>query len=456
MKYTISTNPALDYEVVGKVKQSTPSEIKAKVLLARKATKGWKNTSIDKRILLIKPLIEIVEKKKEEFATLISKEMGSTLSQSRGDIEWDLGYIKSFFSLAKEALSDTTTLKMGEKNHRVIYEPLGVVAVIVPWNLPFDMFVWGVITNLLVGNTVIFKHAEECALFGKEIEILMSKLHLPEGVFTVVHGDGLVGSQLVNQEIDGIWFTGSTQIGKKLFELSGKKFIHSTLEMGGSNPAIIFEDTSIKEVLPKIYRKRFYNCGQTCDAIKRVIVHESKYSELIDELKKIICQKKIGNPLAFDTDLGPLVSKKQLLLLQDQVDDAIKKGAQCVIGGKQPSDLKGSFFEPTILTNISRNMKVWNEEVFGPVLPIITFKTEDEAIELANDTEYGLGAVIFSRDLERAERVAKQINAGAIEINMGNHWVAETPFGGYKNSGMGREHGVIGLRELCQMKVIAK
>jgi len=455
MVYLNSTNPGDDYKVNGRVEQSTPTEIHKKVQMAQKAKHIWKNTPLTKRIEYLIPLLEIVTKQKKDIALLISNEMGSPLSQCSGAIDWDLNYIKSFFELSKVALQDQITFSAENKQHRVVFEPKGVVAVIVPWNFPFDMFVWGVIPNLLVGNTVVFKHAEECILFGKKMEEIMTKLNLPEGVFSAVHGGGDVGAELVDKDIDSIWFTGSTQVGRKLFEMAGKKFIHSTLEMGGSNPAIIFEDVSIKEIVSKLYSKRFYNCGQVCDAIKRIIVHESKFDELVSEFKTIIENKKVGNPLEIGTDIGPLVSKKQLDLLQEQTNDAIKKGATVITGGKQPNGLKGAYYEPTLLTHVTKNMKVWSEEVFGPVIPIVTFKTESEAVTLANDTIYGLGAVIFSQDVERASRVARLIDAGSIEINLANHWVAETPFGGYKFSGMGREHGIIGFRELCQMKVIA-
>ena len=440
----------------GQVEQSTAAEIQKKVTLAHAAKSIWKSVSLEERIKYLSPLLHIVVQKKDELALLISKEMGSPLSQCKGAIDWDLEYIKSFFNLAKEALQDEIVFSSGNKTHRIVFEPKGVVAVIVPWNFPFDMFIWGVIPNLLVGNTVVFKHAEECALFGKKIEEIMAELHLPEGTFSAVHGDGEVGAELVRQNIDSIWFTGSTQVGKILFETAGKKFIHSTLEMGGSNPAIIFEDISIKEIVPKLYSKRFYNSGQVCDAIKRIIVHESRFDELVAEFKEVLEHKKVGNPLDGSTDIGPLVSQKQLYLLQEQLTDAKERGATIVTGGKQPKGLEGAYFEPTILTNVTRDMKVWNEEVFGPAIPIIPFKTESEAIAIANDTQYGLGAVIFSKDTARANRVARLIDAGTVEINLANHWVAETPFGGYKLSGMGREHGIIGLRELCQMKVIAQ
>ena len=235
----------------------------------------------------------------------------------------------------------------------------------------------------------------------------------------------------------------------------GDLAIKVILEMGGSSPAIAFEDVDMSSVVPEIYSKRFFNCGQSCDAIKRLIVHESIYNVVIAELEKEIKKKTVGDTDSEQTDIGSLVAKRQLNLLQEQVKDATQKGAKIIIGGKTLENFQGAFYEPTILTNIDRNMRVWKEEVFGPVLPIIKFKTEEEAIELANDTSYGLGSRIFSKDLERAKRVASKIDAGTVEINNASRWLHCNPFGGYKESGIGREHGTIGFRELCQIKVLS-
>jgi len=314
----------------------------------------------------------------------------------------------------------------------------------------------GVIPNLLAGNTVVFKISEECPLVGKLIEDTMLSHNLPEGVFSEVYGDGEVGLKLVQEDIDLIWFTGSTKVGQQLFKLAGEKFIKAILELGGSNPCIVFEDVDIEKIVDKIYAKRFKLCGQTCDALKRLIVHESIADKLIEALKQKIQSQKVGDPENPETDMGSLVAKRQLDLLKSQIKDAIDKGAKVVIGGNSPEGVNGAFYLPTLLTNITKNMKVWNEEVFGPALPVITFRTEEEAISLANDTIYGLGSIVFTKDSGRAERIASKINSGTVEINDTLHWLSCNPFGGYKKSGMGREHGVVGFRELCQIKVISR
>lgn len=455
MRKLISTNPAKNYRVIGSVDISSAKEIKNKVALANKAKEQWKELGVEKRIKLLLPLYEIVTNNLEKLAKLVTQEIGMPIKESRDNINWDLSYLKSFFE-SGSYLNDEITYKKGTAIHKIIFEPIGTAAVIVPWNFPLGNILWGVIPNLIVGNTVVVKHSEECPLFGKLFAEMMDKLSLPKGVFSEVYGAGDVGECLVKQNIDLVWFTGSSKIGKKLFEIAGNKFVKSILEMGGSNPAIVFDNINIDDIIPRLHFKRFLNDGQVCDAVKRLIVHEDIFKEVVDKFKKHLLTKKVGDPEDPKTDLGSLVAKRQLELLESQVKDATDKGAKVICGGKRPNGLKGAYYLPTILTNIKFDMRVWKEEVFGPVLPIVSFKTEEEAIKLANDTNYGLGAVIFSKDVKRAERVAKNIRAGNIDINSGNHWMPQTPFGGYKDSGMGREHGRIGFQELCQVKVIAK
>ena len=455
MTELISTNPAKNYEIMGKIEISSSKEISAKVKLANKAKLMWKETGIKGRIALLKPIYEDFNSRKEEMALLITREMGKPITESRGEVSGFLTEWNWFFENVGKALADEVTSEDINSKHKIVYEPLGVAAVITPWNYPFGMFVWGVIPNLLSGNTVVFKISEECPLVGKFIEQVMNSHHLPERVFSEVYGAGEVGQKLVKSKIDLIWFTGSTKAGKSLYKIAAKKFIRVVLEMGGSNPAIVFDDVNVPEVVDQVYSDRFSNNGQVCDALKRLIVHESVFESLVEQLKQRVKKVKIGNHEDSQTEMGSLVARRQLLALQEQVKDALDKGAKLITGGKV-SSLNGSFYEPTLLINITPDMRVWQEEVFGPVLPIVKFKTEKEALRLANDTPYGLGSRIFSKDLERARRVASQIEAGVVEINFASHWLSCNPFGGYKDSGMGRELGLMGFRELCQVKVISE
>jgi len=462
MKTLSSINPA-NYSVVGEVTVSSQQEIVEKVQKAHAVKKYWKMLGARKRAEMLRPLLSLFQQRVQEIATLTSQEMGKPIAQSLEDIESEDAYFLAFIEQGPEYLEDEITVNEESQQksafHRIVYEPTGVAACIAPWNYPFNNFIWAVIPNLVAGNPVIFKHSEECPLIGKLAEEMMQQLNLPEGVFAAVYGDATVGQTLIEQDIDLIWFTGSSQTGKKLFEIAGKKQVKSLLEMGGSDPAILFEDIKnihIDKVIERIYSRRFTNCGQVCCAVKRLIVHESIFQEVADKLAKYLENIKVGDPLDPTTQMGPLVAEHQLLLLESQIANSIALGAKVLSGGKRPDGLTGAYYLPTLLTNINRNMRVWKEETFGPVLPIISFATEEEAIELANDTIYGLSGVIYTADQERARRVAAQIDAGCIDINFASHWRPCNPFGGYKASGVGREHGRPGFQELCQIKVIAE
>jgi aldehyde dehydrogenase (NAD+) len=241
-----------------------------------------------------------------------------------------------------------------------------------------------------------------------------------------------------------------------LYKVAAEKFIKIVLELGGSAPGIVLEDADIDSVLDTIYSNRFWNSGQMCDALKRLIVHQSILEDVVEALKKKMQNIKLGDPSQMDTDIGPMVSEKQLTLLSEQVQDAIDKGANVKIGGVRSDKFVGSYFEPTLLTNVDPTMKVWQEEVFGPVLPVVTFGEIEDAIKIANDTSYGLGGYIFGKDSAIMHKIAEELETGMVAINNTSYVKPCSPFGGYKRSGMGREHGVFGFHDLTQVKVIAE
>lgn len=455
MSKLISTNPTENYSIVGSVSISDLAEISEKVQKANDAKTAWKELGVKKRVELLRPICKEFSKRGKELAQLITKETGKPIAQSHDEAK---GYVEDFewfLDNAESSLGDEITYEDKNSIHKIVYEPFGVAGVITPWNFPFGMAVWGIVPNLLAGNTVVFKISEECPLVGKLMEKVFLNHKLPKGVFSEIYGAGEIGKQLSENDINLIWFTGSTKVGKLLYKTAADKFIKVVLEMGGSTPCIVFEDADIAKAVEVIYASRFQNCGQVCNAVKRLIVHKSVANKVISQLKNLIELKQVGNPQDEKTDIGSLVAKRQLDLLKEQVDDAMSKGAKVLAQLPVPNNLKGAFYPPIILGNITRNMRVWKEEVFGPVLSLVTFLTEQEAVELANDTIYGLGSKVFSKDIVRARRVASRIEAGTVEINGANRWLSCNPFGGYKNSGMGREHGVIGFRELCQIKVIS-
>ncbi len=456
MAKIVSTNPSRNFEVIGEVEVSTVQEIEHAVEKANDAKTAWKELGLDKRIKFLRPVQEEFKARQNEIAKLISSEVGKPINESLQEVEEYVEEFQWFMDNVKTSLAEEVTFEDKDSVHKVVYEPYGVAAVIMPWNFPFGMSICGIVPNLLVGNTVVFKISEECPIVGKTVEEIFNNHELPGGVFIELYGAGNEGEKLAKSSVNLIRFTGSTKVGRGLYKIAAEKFIKVLLEMGGSSPCIVFEDMDIQKAAEVVYSSRFFNTGQTCDTTKRLIVHESIANDMVQALKSLIESKKLGDSLDKDTDLGSLVAERQVLAIEEQVRDAISRGAKAITGGKRLEKLKGAYFDPTLLTDVTTDMRVWTEEVFGPVLPVITFKTEEEAIRLANDTEYGLGGRVITKDFERASRVASKIEAGTVEINEADRWISPAnPFGGYKLSGLGRENGTVGFRELCQIKLIS-
>ncbi len=450
-----STNPAKNYELVGEVAASTEQEIIDAVAVANKAKSGWRNTDVKTRVDLVGQVHAALKDRKEEIAQLITQEVGKTITQSRIEMDYYLGQVEWYLDNTERSIASEVLDEGDGYQCQIEYEPWGSVAVISPWNFPFGMAMWGIIPNLLVGNTVVFKTSEECPIIGKLLEDIFNEFQFPEGVFSVVHGDGSAGDILADQDVDMMWFTGSTKTGKYLYKKAGEKFIPALMELGGSSPAVVFGDVDLDQAVEMVSGARFRHCGQVCTAVKRAIVHESIYEKFVVKLKARIGQMTIGDPADESIDLGPLTAERQQKLALEQISDAEKKGAE-IHHGPDVEGLEGAYVQPVIVTNVTPDMRVWSEETFAPILPVVSFATEDEAIRLANDTEYGLNAVVLTDNKERGLRVAQCIDAGGLKVGISAPFSREMPFGGYKSSGMGREHGVIGMRQLCQIKAISR
>lgn len=450
-----SINPS-NYQVLGEVAASNRSDVKKKVKLALDKQKMWVDLGLEKRVRILRRAISGFKARKSDFTLLESKEMGMPINEALADYDGTLDFANWYLDNAYKYLSPETTFESKTEIHQVYREPIGVSAVIVPWNYPFLNFIWGTFQSLIAGNAVVFKHSEEVPLCGKLIEEIMSR-HLPKGIFFEVYGGGKIGQMLVEQSVNMVGFVGSSKTGKFLYEIAGKKFIKAVMELGGSAPGVIFDGADIDAAVRSVCEFRLANAGQYCDGLKRLIVHKNIFDEVVEKLASTFSAKKIGAAEDKDTELGPLVAKRQLDLLVEQVKDAKAQGARVITGGNSlEKSLGGAFFQPTVLTKITSEMRVWKEEVFGPVLPVVKFSTEEEAVELANQTTYGLGSYVYTRDIKRAERVARQIQSGMVSINGLNYTTPWNPFGGYKNSGIGREHGKYGFHEVTQVKVVAK
>ncbi|MBP5971638.1 aldehyde dehydrogenase family protein [Brasilonema sp. CT11] len=454
-----SINPSTT-EILGEVVISSEKEIHDMVEYARSAQKKWQLKTVFERISLIEPILKKFVESKKVLAQLITDEMGKPINEAQEEMEDGFECIQWYLDNVSEAIQPTINHEDRHEIHQTTYQPCGVTACIVPWNFPFLNFVWSVIPNLLVGNTVVFKHSEKCPLFSKQLDVLMDSM-LPKGVFSVVYGDGIAGEQLIRLGVDQICFTGSSQTGLMIHQLANSqaaklnKIVRVHTELGGSAPGIVFEDVDIESTAKLIYKARFENCGQVCDGLKRLVVQKSIYDALLEALIKILESKTIGNPSSIKTHIGPLVDSIQFRALKEQVEDAKINGASIITAGSIPLEMNGYFYLPTLITNVERNMRVWKEEVFGPVLPIVIFSEVEEAIELANDTIYGLGGYLYSNDKQLLRNVRSQMKTGMVSEN-GTYYVRPfVPFGsgGYGLSGTGINNGQQVFKKLCCTQV---
>ncbi len=449
-----SRNPA-NFEVLGDVIASSAQDIKHANSKARAAQPAWQALGVAGRVKELQKLYDYFVQERKQLAELETKEMGHPIQGTLSSFDWALKQFKWNLDNAEASLAPETTFENAKELHQVHYEAYGVAGVITPWNFPMSNFVMGALQLLIAGNTVVYKISEEVPLFGRALDEAWHNAALPEGVFNQVYGAGEVGEMLARSDINVLHFTGSSATGKKLYVIAAEKFIPVILELGGSDAGIVFEDADIDKMIEPIFWAKFVNAGQICCGLKRLFVHESRFDELVEKLTKFVTEKKVGDPEDKGTTIGPLVSEKQQKLLVSQVEDAKEKGAKILTGGRVPSALNGAYYEPTLLTGITKTMRAYYEELFGPVLPITAFHNEEEAIKLANDTPYGLSAYVYTKDHKRFARVAEKLEAGSISHNGVDYSHPANPFGGYKGSGLGKTGGKIGLRQACRIKAVS-
>lgn len=443
-------------EILKEFTSSDTQDVSSKVALAKTAFENWRQIGTDERIQKLYEVHKLIEQYRDDFVELLVKEVGKPVHEAGHEVTCALNDMRWYLEHAKEYLKDTLLEIDDSKKDLLVREPWGVVAAIAPFNVPLEISIWGVIPSLLAGNTVVYKPSEYTSQVGELLNRCFVEAGMDEGVFNIIYGAGDVGKMLVDSDVDFVWFTGSTAVGQEIYSTCGKKFINSVMELGGCNATIVLEDATVDEqLISNICIGRFFNCGQICSAIKRVFVHRSIYENfrqlLIDKVSSLV----VGDPMNEATEIGPMVSDKQRIKVSKQVQDAVDKGAKVECGGEMTDgDTKGYYYLPTVLTGITSEMSVAREEVFGPVLPIIVFDDEDEAIELINDTDYGLSSEIYTNDISKAEELARKIQAGRVAVNMPRFASLDCPMGGYKKSGKGREHGKWIFEEMTQLKHI--
>ncbi len=453
-KEVISRNPATTEEI-GRAKIFSDKEVKTAVKKSREIWKTWGKTSFSERKRTIMQARKIILADIDGIAKLISDEMGKPIAEAiSAEIAPVLDLMQYFARNAEKMLKprkiNIGLLGMMGRTSKIIYQPLGVVGIISPWNFPFSIPLGEVVMALMAGNTVVLKPSELTPLVGQKIGEIFEKVNLPVNVVQILTGDGKTGAALVEAAPDKIMFTGSVGTGRKIAENAAKNLTPVVLELGGKDPMIIFADADLEAASSGAVWGAFTNSGQACSSVERLYVEENikdKFTNLVVRKTKDLTQN-FGDDEK--TDVGSMVSEDQLKIVEDHVEDFEICGAEILTGGKRNENFDGAFFEPTVIANADNKMRGMRDETFGPTLPIATFKTEDEAIELANDSEFGLTASVWTKDLKKGKRIAEKIRAGTVNINevLYTHGIGQTPWGGFKNSGYGRTHGLEGLMEL--------
>ena len=446
-----SVNPFTE-EVMKEFELMKPGHVDGAVHKCRHAFFSWRDLSVDDRVSAIRKMADHLRSEKRRYGEIMTREMGKPIRESVAEIE-KCAWLCDYYAENAGAFLEAEEIKTEAKKSYVLFQPLGVVLAVMPWNFPFwQAFRFG-IPAIAAGNTVVLKHASNVPMCALAIEEAFRKSGFPENVFTTLLITAGEARRLIEEDkVDAVSLTGSSGAGAEVGSAAGRKIKKFVLELGGSDPFIVLDDADIEKAAAMAARARMINAGQSCIAAKRFIVTEKAEARFTEVFFSRLKELKVGDPMDEATDIGPLAKMDILTSLNEQIRDARHKGAD--VRQVEHSFAGGFFFAPCAVYNPKPDMKVLTEEVFGPVAPVITVKNEDEAIRTANDTEFGLGAAIWSRDLDRAERIAMKIEAGSVAVNDMVKSDPRLPFGGVKKSGVGRELSHYGLREFVNIKTV--
>jgi acyl-CoA reductase-like NAD-dependent aldehyde dehydrogenase len=443
-------NPATE-EVLNEYDIMTKEQIIDKVKKARNAFQDWKKDA-SKRTDLLHDFANQLRKDKEKLARIATNEMGKAIKEARSEVE-KCAWAMEYYADNGQILSTDEVVNTDARKTVIRFQPIGVIGSIMPWNFPYWQALRFAAPSLMIGNTIVLKPASATMQCGIEIEKTFKSAGLPDGVFQTLVGDSSVAESLIDSDTNAVTFTGSVPVGAKVAQRATSQIKKTVLELGGSDPFIVCEDADIEKASNGAIKGRFINCGQSCIASKRFIVVKNVANEFIEKFVQKAEKLNVGDPLSDDTDIGPLVNTSGLNKIDSQVKEAVKEGAELLTGGEQIGK-KGYFYRPTVLKNVNPKMKIAQEEVFGPVAPIIVAGDEVEAIEIANDSEYGLGASIWTQDLDKAERLSSIVESGIVSVNNVVASDPRVPFGGVKKSGFGRELSRYGMLEFVNIKSV--
>lgn len=456
----VSTNPATG-GVLGQWKCATPEEVRASVISAKTVQKKWQAFGLRKRIACIRRFQQLLNERKSDIARLITREAGKPYAEALTTeilvvLDAARFLIENSYELLKDEFLPHGGLAAKAKSGKVLNEPYGVIGVISPWNYPFSIPAVQVLTALVAGNAVVLKPSEFTSFCAFELQTLLHEAGVPKEVFQVVAGDGTAGAALLQSGIDKLVFTGSVPTGRRIAEAAGIKLLPVVLELGGNDPMLVLDDADVEVASSGAVWGAFVNAGQTCLSVERCYVHRSLYPRFLEACATKTRALRVGDGMHPEADVGPLIHERQLQVVESHVEDARQRGATVLAGGTRLPELGPNFYAPTVIADVTHEMRIMREETFGPVLPVMAFDNEEEAVRLANDSEYGLAASIWTRDRVRGEALARRIQAGIVMVNdaVSCFGVSEAPHGGVKTSGIGRTHGRFGLEEMVRIKYV--
>lgn len=447
-------NPATRQKIAS-VPNAGASETRTAIEAAAKAQVEWARKTAKERAVIMRRWQDLMLENLDDLGAIMTAEQGKPLAEAKGEVAYAASFIEWFAEEGKRIYGDTIPGHQADKRLLVIRQPIGVVAAITPWNFPAAMITRKAAPALAAGCAFVCKPALQTPFSALALAELAERAGVPPGVFNIVTGDSVAigGEMTSNPIVRKVTFTGSTPIGKKLMAQCSGTLKKVSLELGGNAPFIVFEDADLDAAVQGAIASKYRNTGQTCVCANRLLVQDSIYDAFTQKLAAAVAKLRVGDGLKGVTDQGPLIDEKALAKVEEHIADAKSKGARIAYGGKRHA-LGGTFYEPTILTGVTSDMLVAREETFGPVAPLFRFKTEDEAVRMANDTEFGLAAYFFTRDLSRSWRVGEALEYGIVGINTGLISTEVAPFGGVKESGMGREGSKYGIIDYTELKYL--
>ena len=446
-----TVNPATE-EIVNRYKIMTKEQINDIAKNARNRFQVWKK-DVSKRANLLHDFANELRREKENLARTATNEMGKAIKEARSEVE-KCAWVIEYYADNGQIFSTDEVVNTDARKTVIKFQPIGVIGSIMPWNFPYWQALRFAAPSLMIGNTIVLKPASATMQCGIEIEKTFIKAGLPEAVFQTLVGDSSIAEILIDSDdINAVTFTGSVPVGAKVAQRATSKLKKTVLELGGSDPFIVCEDADVEKASSGAVKGRFINCGQSCIASKRFIVVKKIADEFIEKFVQKTEKLKVGDPLSDGTDIGPLVNASSLEKIDSQVKESVREGAEVLTGGERIGK-KGYFYRPTVLKNVNPKMPIAQEEVFGPVAPIIVAGNENESIELANNSDYGLGASIWTQDLDKAERFSSCLESGIVSVNNVVASDPRVPFGGVKKSGFGRELSRYGMLEFVNIKSV--